>query len=156
MRTSEEILAEYRLIFVPLRISVVEVFTWSRCATGSHLGKANRRVTVPELEQLPPATSTAMISKLLPPGVRCLTTGRARLDEKQIRLQWTLRTGTTVRLLSTRASRILSSLDIPTTSTEVPGVYDGEWKGSGEILTSVCPTTGEELARVKSVSIMPR
>ncbi|KAK0447080.1 NAD-aldehyde dehydrogenase, partial [Armillaria borealis] len=54
--------------------------------------------------------------------------------------------------LSTRASRILSSLDIPTTSTEVPGVYDGEWKGSSEILTSVCPTTGEVLARVKSAS----
>lgn len=94
-------------------------------------------MTVPELEQLPPAMSTTMMSKLLPPGIR---------------LERTLRTGTTVRLLSTRASRILSSLDISTTSTEVPGVYDGEWKGSGEILTSVCPTTGEVLARVKSAS----
>ncbi|KAI0317811.1 NAD-aldehyde dehydrogenase [Amylostereum chailletii] len=56
------------------------------------------------------------------------------------------------RALSTRASTILSALDIPTTPTEINGVYDGEWKGSGEPFESVCPTTGEVLARVKSAS----
>ena len=55
------------------------------------------------------------------------------------------------RHLSSRASSVLDALDIPTTPTELPGVYDGEWKGSGDILRSVCPTTGEVLAHVKSV-----
>ena len=54
--------------------------------------------------------------------------------------------------LSSRASAILSSLDIPTTPTELPGVYDGEWKGSGDSFQSICPTTGEILAHVKSVN----
>jgi aldehyde dehydrogenase family 7 protein A1 len=53
--------------------------------------------------------------------------------------------------LSTRASTILSSLDIPTTG-EIPGVYNGSWGGSGDILPSICPATGEELARVVSAS----
>lgn len=48
---------------------------------------------------------------------------------------------------------MLGALDIPTTPTELPGVYDGEWKGSGEILQSICPTTGEVLAHVKSVRL---
>ncbi|KAH9011687.1 hypothetical protein EDB84DRAFT_1278993 [Lactarius hengduanensis] len=56
------------------------------------------------------------------------------------------------RRLSSRASSVLGALDIPTTPTELPGVYDGEWKGSGDILQSVCPTTGEVLAHVKSAS----
>ncbi|KDQ56899.1 hypothetical protein JAAARDRAFT_36372 [Jaapia argillacea MUCL 33604] len=55
------------------------------------------------------------------------------------------------RLLSTRAADILSSLDIPT-SVELPGVYDGNWVGNGDIMESVCPTTGEVLARVKTAS----
>ena len=58
----------------------------------------------------------------------------------------------TRRNLSCRASKILSSLDI-SSSKEIPGVYDGEWKGSGDIFESVCPTTGEILARVQSVSL---
>ncbi|KAI6126866.1 NAD-aldehyde dehydrogenase [Pisolithus sp. B1] len=56
-----------------------------------------------------------------------------------------------VRGLSGRASNILSALDIPN-SHEIPGVYDGGWKGSGETLESVCPTTGEVLARVRSAT----
>ncbi|KAI6041525.1 Aldehyde/histidinol dehydrogenase [Pisolithus marmoratus] len=56
-----------------------------------------------------------------------------------------------VRGLSSRASNILSALDIPN-SYEIPGVYDGRWKGSGETLESVCPTTGEVLARVRSAT----
>ncbi|RDB23697.1 Alpha-aminoadipic semialdehyde dehydrogenase [Hypsizygus marmoreus] len=55
------------------------------------------------------------------------------------------------RGLSTRASTILSALDISTTE-ELLGVYDGQWKGSGDIFTSVCPTTGETLARVKTAT----
>ncbi|KAG6380151.1 Aldehyde/histidinol dehydrogenase [Boletus reticuloceps] len=56
-----------------------------------------------------------------------------------------------VRNLSARASTILSALDIPI-ATDVPGVYDGTWRGNGDILESVCPTTGEVLARVQSAS----
>ena len=55
------------------------------------------------------------------------------------------------RGLSTRASGILSSLGI-STKDEIPGVYDGSWRGSGDILTSVCPTTGEVLAKVRSAN----
>lgn len=55
------------------------------------------------------------------------------------------------RGLSSRASNILSSLGISTTE-ELSGVYDGEWRGSGEIFKSVCPTTGETLARVKTAT----
>lgn len=62
---------------------------------------------------------------------------------------------TAVRVLSSRASSILSSLNIPTASAGgvVPGVYDGgTWGGSGEPITSKCPSTGEVLARVATVS----
>ncbi|KZV95976.1 NAD-aldehyde dehydrogenase [Exidia glandulosa HHB12029] len=55
------------------------------------------------------------------------------------------------RRLSTRASQVLSSLGI-NHAEPVPGVYDGQWRGSGEHLLSVCPATGEELARVVSAS----
>ena len=34
----------------------------------------------------------------------------------------------------------------------VPGVFDGEWYGSGEELVSKCPATGEVLAKVRGVS----
>ncbi|KAJ7747925.1 succinate-semialdehyde dehydrogenase [Mycena maculata] len=57
----------------------------------------------------------------------------------------------TTRSLSSRAANVLSALDIPTTG-EVCGVYDGEWKGSGDIVKSVCPTTSELLAHVKTAS----
>ncbi|GJE93404.1 NAD-aldehyde dehydrogenase [Phanerochaete sordida] len=55
------------------------------------------------------------------------------------------------RGLSSRASAVLGALDIPT-AQEVPGVYDGTWAGSGEVLESVCPATGEVLARVQGAS----
>ena len=55
------------------------------------------------------------------------------------------------RVLSTRASAILSSVGIPTTG-EIPGVYDGQWKGSGDLFSSICPTTGETLATVRTAS----
>ncbi|KAJ3504611.1 hypothetical protein NLJ89_g7847 [Agrocybe chaxingu] len=57
----------------------------------------------------------------------------------------------TTRGMSSRASDILSSLGIPTNG-ELSGVYDGQWKGSGDLMSSVCPTTGEVLARVKTAT----
>jgi aldehyde dehydrogenase family 7 member A1 len=54
------------------------------------------------------------------------------------------------RTLSSRASAVLNALDIPA-AQEIPGVYDGAWSGTGEVLESVCPTTGEVLARVQGV-----
>ncbi|KAI0267442.1 NAD-aldehyde dehydrogenase [Gloeopeniophorella convolvens] len=59
------------------------------------------------------------------------------------------------RFLSSRASAVLSALDIPTGGTHatpLPGVYDGAWGGSGDVLQSVCPSTGEVLAHVASAS----
>ncbi|KAF8830304.1 hypothetical protein HHX47_DHR2000699 [Lentinula edodes] len=53
------------------------------------------------------------------------------------------------RRLSSRASGILSALNIPL-NKELSGVYDGQWKGSGEVIESVCPTTGEVLARIRT------
>ena len=62
-----------------------------------------------------------------------------------------LRTRTTSsRHLSTRAATILNALDLPT-NAEIPGVYDGVWGGSGDVLESKCPTTAEVLGRVKTV-----
>ncbi|KIJ47500.1 hypothetical protein M422DRAFT_248921 [Sphaerobolus stellatus SS14] len=54
------------------------------------------------------------------------------------------------RLLSTRASAILSSLDLLDTRNDIPGVFDGEWKGKGEVLESICPSTREVLARIRT------
>lgn len=63
-----------------------------------------------------------------------------------------LRTGTaSSRHLSTRAATILNALDL-STNAEIPGVYDGAWGGSGDLLESKCPTTGEVLGRVKTAS----
>ena len=61
------------------------------------------------------------------------------------------------RYLSTRATNVLAALDFPVAlkdfnKSELPGVYGGEWSGSGEVLESRCPATGELLARVKGVS----
>lgn len=58
------------------------------------------------------------------------------------------------RPLSTRAHAVLSALNIPVDNTAlIPGVFDGQWKGSGEELVSKCPATGEILARVRGVSL---
>ncbi|KAF8532046.1 hypothetical protein JB92DRAFT_1797486 [Gautieria morchelliformis] len=54
------------------------------------------------------------------------------------------------RYHSSRASTVLSALEFPGTSDEIPGVYDGEWKGTGEIIESVCPSTKEIIGRVRS------
>jgi len=59
------------------------------------------------------------------------------------------------RSLSTRASRVLSALDLPTDSV-IPGVYDGQWKGSGEVVESKCPATGEVIGRIRTVSSLSR
>lgn len=61
---------------------------------------------------------------------------------------------TSTRSLSTRATKVLSALDIPTeTGKVIPGVYDGAWGGSGEPIESRCPSTGELLATVSTVSM---
>ncbi|THU97639.1 NAD-aldehyde dehydrogenase [Dendrothele bispora CBS 962.96] len=79
-----------------------------------------------------------------------LVAQRSRLVYNKLRLGHTaLRPS---RALSTRASNVLSSLSIPTSGGEISGVYDGEWKGSGEVIESLCPTTGEVLGRVKTGS----
>ncbi|WRT70538.1 uncharacterized protein IL334_007536 [Kwoniella shivajii] len=58
------------------------------------------------------------------------------------------------RLLSTRASKVLAALDLPTnTDQTIQGVFDGKWKGSGEILISKCPATGEVLGKVQGASV---
>ncbi|OCF33620.1 aldehyde dehydrogenase family 7 member A1 [Kwoniella heveanensis BCC8398] len=56
------------------------------------------------------------------------------------------------RLLSSRATSVLSALNLPTDGAEIPGVFDGQWKGSGEEILSKCPATGEVLGRVRSAS----
>ncbi|KAI0826342.1 Aldehyde/histidinol dehydrogenase [Irpex lacteus] len=57
------------------------------------------------------------------------------------------------RLLSTRASTVLNALDLtPSSNGTVSGVYDGQWSGSGDVLESVCPSTGEVLAYVQGAS----
>ncbi|KAG9001013.1 hypothetical protein FRB94_005037 [Tulasnella sp. JGI-2019a] len=57
------------------------------------------------------------------------------------------------RHLSSRASKILSALEIPTENgATVSGVYDGAWGGSGQPLVSRCPSTGEVLARVSTAT----
>lgn len=63
------------------------------------------------------------------------------------------RTAITRRYLTSRASRVLSAVGIPTDGTPLPGVYDGSWKGSGEEVASKCPATGETLATVRNVAI---
>ena len=55
------------------------------------------------------------------------------------------------RTLSTRASNVLQALGLPT-SGELYGVYDGQWKGSGETTQSICPTTGELLGTVRTAN----
>jgi len=58
----------------------------------------------------------------------------------------------TRRHLSSRAQRVLSAVDLPIDEQPIPGVFDGEWYGRGEILESQCPATGEVIGRVRSVS----
>lgn len=55
------------------------------------------------------------------------------------------------RKLSSRANNVLSSLNLSESHSEIPGVYDGEWGGSGEVFESICPSTREVIGRVRSV-----
>ncbi len=55
------------------------------------------------------------------------------------------------RLLSKRATAVLSALDVDISEWPLPGVYDGRWTGNGEVMESVCPATGEVLAEVQAV-----
>jgi hypothetical protein len=55
------------------------------------------------------------------------------------------------RLLSSRASAVLSALGIPI-DKPISGVYDGRWGGTGPEVESRCPATGEVIGRIKTVS----
>ncbi|KAL1409729.1 hypothetical protein Q8F55_003726 [Vanrija albida] len=56
------------------------------------------------------------------------------------------------RALSSRASAVLAALDIPTEGV-IPGVFDGAWGGSGPIIETTCPATGEVIGRVQSATV---
>lgn len=56
------------------------------------------------------------------------------------------------RPLSSRASKVLAALDLPTDGAPLPGVYDGKWGGSGPVVETFCPATGEVIGRIKTVS----
>jgi len=57
------------------------------------------------------------------------------------------------RPLSTRASQVLAAVGLPTGEQVIPGVFDGKWGGSGAVIETKCPATGEILARVQTVSL---
>ncbi|KZT54483.1 putative aldehyde dehydrogenase family 7 member A1 [Calocera cornea HHB12733] len=63
-------------------------------------------------------------------------------------------TGSAKRLLSTRVEKVLSTVGLPTEGEVVKGVYmgAGTWGGSGEIIESICPSTGEVLAKVATAT----
>jgi aldehyde dehydrogenase family 7 protein A1 len=58
------------------------------------------------------------------------------------------------RPLSSRAAAVLKALDLPTDGQPISGVYDGAWGGSGPVVETTCPATGEVLARVITVSAL--
>ncbi|BEI85562.1 hypothetical protein CcaverHIS002_0509630 [Cutaneotrichosporon cavernicola] len=57
-----------------------------------------------------------------------------------------------VRALSSRASQVLKAAGLPTDGSTIPGVYDGTWGGSGEIIETLCPATGEMIGRVQTAT----
>ena len=63
---------------------------------------------------------------------------------------------THTRQLSSRAQRVLSALDLPTDNQLIPGLFDGQWSGKGDVLESRCPATGEVIGRVQGVRLFPR
>ena len=84
-----------------------------------------------------------------------LALSRARLAGGRVGRENFTHNAHLARSLSSRASTVLTALDIPTSAAEpIPGVYDGQWTGSGEVLESVCPATGEILARVHGVGLV--
>lgn len=106
-----------------------------------------------------PARRVKRSGRIMPPPARRQTSGCSMRSPLTRSLQTTmisrralttLRRAPLSRALSSRASAVLSALDLHS-GRELSGVYDGEWHGSGEVLQSVCPATGEVLARVQSV-----
>jgi len=69
---------------------------------------------------------------------------RAKLASKFISRRY-------ARQLSLRAAAVLSAVDLPISGEEIPGLYDGQWRGTGDAVKSICPTTGEVLASVTTV-----
>ena len=83
-------------------------------------------------------------SSLLCPSPVTMSLARAKLASKFISRRYT-------RQLSIRAATVLSAVDLPVSGEEIPGLYDGQWRGTGDVVKSVCPTTGEVLASVTTV-----
>jgi aldehyde dehydrogenase family 7 protein A1 len=73
-----------------------------------------------------------------------MSLARAKLASKFISRRYT-------RQLSLRAAAVLSAVDLPISGEEIPGLYDGRWRGTGDAVKSICPTTGEVLASVTTV-----
>ncbi|WVQ85991.1 hypothetical protein IAT38_008159 [Cryptococcus sp. DSM 104549] len=92
-------------------------------------------------------------SRLFPSAKRLVSTSRSFNHLTRPPMARTLQQMPS-RALSTRAKEILSAVGLPTdSSAPIPGVYDGEWKGSGEEILSKCPATGEVLGRITSATV---
>ncbi|GAA5844942.1 hypothetical protein JCM5353_004702 [Sporobolomyces roseus] len=63
-----------------------------------------------------------------------------------------LKTVANRRALSTQARSVLSSLNIPTDGSDIPGVFNTRWTGSGPIQQSIDVATGEVLGNVKTAT----
>lgn len=81
---------------------------------------------------------------MLRPSPVTMSLIRAKLASKFISRRYT-------RKLSFRAAAVLSAVDLPISGEEIPGLYDGRWRGTGDVVKSICPTTGEVLASVTTV-----
>jgi aldehyde dehydrogenase family 7 member A1 len=75
----------------------------------------------------------------------------SRLRPTQNYSRWIALGSSHKRAISTQARGILDALDLSTTELN-QGVFDGEFKGSGDIIDSINPSTGEILGRVIGAS----
>ncbi|GAA5979536.1 hypothetical protein JCM5350_004926 [Sporobolomyces pararoseus] len=69
-----------------------------------------------------------------------------------LRLQSKRVASTSRRALSTQASSILNSLNLPTDGSPIPGVFHSKWTGSGPLQQSINTATGEVLGQVKTAT----
>jgi hypothetical protein len=94
------------------------------------------------------------LQRFLPPERRVLKMNALRLLPLARPAHRVLSTQHATRSLSARASRVLSALDLPTDGSLIPGMYDGQWGGSGAVQKSTCPATGEVIGHVQTVSLL--
>ncbi|GAA5882085.1 hypothetical protein JCM1840_007547 [Sporobolomyces johnsonii] len=69
-----------------------------------------------------------------------------------LRLRLPLHAPLASRSLSTRAASVLSSLQLSTSGSPIPGVFNSRWTGSGPLQQSNNPATGEVLGQVQTAS----